>query len=572
MKCNVMKRRCRDSTPSCDVEYSGKQHAIHQWSKDVCAGDEIGWLFVRAVETSKSSFTGFKTMRDFEYNENWTKSAPFMSVHTFLCWWFSWTAAMCIDFRKTGDPCQEKCYTKPMLVVADGTHRGCCERYMDRSKLTHIENAEIDVVEEPRHRRFDRVFMPYRRIQGKITCDNDMKINRLHLHEQCSCILEKKSAEKMNATLRATELSVQNNRLLNICRDLDSRVHKVVNKVIHELYPQRLLKTVARVLRSLCRDAPLLAFLPWDSLDTIEMRLNDIASGRQMDKNLRELATINPEFTHMLRAARAPKKLDEIIDFIKYLVEDIRRVYKDDPPAPDPVTIPGTYNPEKGLAYYFTPHGCQVRKKTGNTMDKTKGQNFDDMPDSDICTKDFPYVGRGGFGYIMVFCCADHGHVLGFHIINGSEGRKDVSNVLYKYLPVPPSHIFYDFACSVDEYGMNRFPGYFRRCHIHHDVFHSVNHTCPECYKSHRFIQLRAYNTEICEQFNSYLNVVKFTASHLTMSHYMQFMQFFTHRWNVRKTNLHSGRLIKAAWAARRPLSARRAWGARRQNLATRNL
>ena len=43
-------------------------------------------------------------------------------------------------------------------------------------------------------------------------------------------------------------------------------------------------------------------------------------------------------------------------------------------------------------------------------------------------------------------------------------------------------------------------------------------------------------NSEICEQFNSYLHCVKYTGSYLSQPHFMSFVQFFVYLWNSEKT------------------------------------
>ena len=42
LKMKVYRRNCRRKTSQCEVLYTGKEDAIHQWSKEICAGDEIG--------------------------------------------------------------------------------------------------------------------------------------------------------------------------------------------------------------------------------------------------------------------------------------------------------------------------------------------------------------------------------------------------------------------------------------------------------------------------------------------------------------------------------------------------
>ena len=64
-------------------------------------------------------------------------------------------------------------------------------------------------------------------------------------------------------------------------------------------------------------------------------------------------------------------------------------------------------------------------------------------------------MSRGGQIYMFLFFCPLHGHCYGFHIIDGAEGRKDPMQTLFKYL-LEAEIIFYDYACQLEEYSMNR--------------------------------------------------------------------------------------------------------------------
>ena len=50
---------------------------------------------------------------------------------------------------------------------------------------------------------------------------------------------------------------------------------------------------------------------------------------------------------------------------------------------------------------------------------------------------------------------------------------------------------------------------------------------------------LEGMNTEICEQVNSFLQCIKFTASHLSQQHFAFFLQFFLYLLNKDKTAKH---------------------------------
>ena len=137
---------------------------------------------------------------------------------------------------------------------------------------------------------------------------------------------------------------------------------------------------------------------------------------------------------------------------------------------------------------------------------------------------------------MFVWLCPIHGHCYGFHLIPVAEGRKDPFFSTYKYLPEPPEEVFYDFGCSLSEYSLNRAPSYSRNIRFWHDVFHGLSHKCPFVYSFKRMGDSLNVNTEICEQFNSYIQCIKFTGSHLSQSHFCFFMQFFIKMWNDKKT------------------------------------
>ena len=66
--------------------------------------------------------------------------------------------------------------------------------------------------------------------------------------------------------------------------------------------------------------------------------------------------------------------------------------------------------------------------------------------------------------------------------MNGSEGRIDPDGSLYDHLEVAPEIIYYEFACNLEEYCMNREAGYFKNTQFFDDIFHGYNHTCSKIY------------------------------------------------------------------------------------------
>lgn len=75
----------------------------------------------------------------------------------------------------------------------------------------------------------------------------------------------------------------------------------------------------------------------------------------------------------------------------------------------------------------------------------------DDDDDGDgQCTKNYDRVSRGrGNCFLMLASCLKCEHVLGGHLIRGSEGRCDVLNSLVMAMPNPPAVVVYDNACNL---------------------------------------------------------------------------------------------------------------------------
>ena len=127
---------------------------------------------------------------------------------------------------------------------------------------------------------------------------------------------------------------------------------------------------------------------------------------------------------------------------------------------------------------------------------------------------------------MLLWFCPIYGHCYGFHIIAGGEGHKDPFSSLFKYCQEMPEHIYYDFACQLSEYCLNREPELFKHAWFWHDLFHLVGHVCGINFKSGRVLGLKGVNSEICEQVNSYLQCIKYTATHLSQEHFAFLLSF----------------------------------------------
>jgi hypothetical protein len=265
-----------------------------------------------------------------------------------------------------------------------------------------------------------------------------------------------------------------------------------------------------------------------------------LVNGNDSKKLLEDMRSYAVEVSQLLKVSIAEGDIQLSTNFITNLVAQINEVHRNDREVQEPVDIAGSYNPPSGICYYFTETGQQLRKKPSYSITKEgkgRGEEFDNTPQvDDVCRKLFPQVSYGGWGYMYLLFCPIHGHCYGFHLIDKAEGRKDPFSAIFKYKPTAPKEMYYDFACQLNEYCLNREPKYWKKTRFWHDIFHGISHKCGACFKSTRICGMTGVNSEICEQFNSYMQCVKFTGSHLTQSHFMLFCQFMIYMWNIEKT------------------------------------
>lgn len=519
LECRYYDLPCRTGTCKLSYEEAAKEKGIFFWSGVTAAGDEIGWDFIHQVKSSKISFTAFCNEMTRKYQTNNIFAAPFMSRKTFVNWLFGWLSAFEIDFRQTVDPW---CKYSPKMLACDGTHIGIS------LKNLRVENPITAVDDEDRtlpskHKRYDRVII-------------SDKPARHHLRYLCKKYLKKLKQEEV---LEYEEESTLTAYLLEF---VDSMAENELSEMIYMFaqhnQDEELIVCAARVLYMLSGDAPMSSVVPFMSHGLLHHCIRDVRQGKAVTKHMEEMRTYGMDIVDLLQASVKHECVDVVTKFLEFIILRIELIHSTNRPAPEAREIPDSYNPPSGTAYYFTESGNQVRRMpTYQVSGNSKKANYDDAPEIEAgCTKMFPKISYGGYGYMFLWFCPIHGHSYGFHLIEGGEGRKDPFCSLYKYLDTPPDHIYYDFACQLSEYCLNREPELFKNTRFWHDLFHALGHVCGPNFKSGRVVGLEGVNSEICEQVNAFLQCVKFTASHLSQDHFIFFLQFFLYILNQEKT------------------------------------
>jgi len=143
---------------------------------------------------------------------------------------------------------------------------------------------------------------------------------------------------------------------------------------------------------------------------------------------------------------------------------------------------------------------------------------------------------NGRTGGVFSFFCLKHGFCYGFHVMPFSEGRNDPFSVLKTYLRKAPKIIVYDFACSLEEYCLNRDPDWFRDTLFVIDRFHWKNHYgCPKAFNMSNYTGLYGKNSSICEQYHAYLSRFRAAASGMKLANFVRWLRLWVDLWNADK-------------------------------------
>ena len=156
---------------------------------------------------------------------------------------------------------------------------------------------------------------------------------------------------------------------------------------------------------------------------------------------------------------------------------------------------------------------------------------------ADRCNHGFK-SGSGGShrtGGLFTFFC-QHGICYAFFILPFAEGRDEAYSFLVSYFKIAPRVIIYDFACSLQEYCLNRAPAFFKNTLFLVDRFHWCNHkACAPSYNLSLYAHLDFVNSEVAEQVNSVLSRLKSRLSQMGQLAFMLTMRLVLNVVNDKK-------------------------------------
>ena len=442
-----------------------------------------------------------------------------MSRFTFTDFIFSWLANFKVDFRQT---CS-RCGTDPKILACDGTKIGMFFRH---SNITPVETPTCETQYKAAHTRCCRQFFSY---SSKDTAK--VKSQRRLAKQDLSYFVAKNS-NKLTEWLKEQgkksvfdKERIEEDRKGNILSQVPPDCQALFSRFVNSEYPPSMMKSLCPIFAVLACDSPMTSLFHFRLLPLLSSVLDDCNAFEQLRNHM-------PEVFNVLQTAKGTGHLCDVVNCFHQIVKMIKEVHSRDRVVGHSEIVE-VYNPEvTGKAYYFSSHGGRIRHLPKYILDKPSKIE----EESSSCRKVFTDSSKSGTTFLFLWFDPLHGHCYGFHVINTSEGRKDPFASLYTFMEQCPEAVFYDFSCQLEEYCLNREPMFWRNCHFYHDIFHGFSHKCSFVYNSRRVPALaRGINSEICEQFNSYIQKIKFSARSMNQTHFMFYMQFFIHRWNEMK-------------------------------------
>ena len=450
------------STGQCKLAYpqGAEEKSIFLKSTFTAAGDEIGWDFVEAVRNTRCSFTSFCNEMTRRYQTTNIMAGPFMSPNNFISWFFCWISAFQIDFRKECDPW---CGSKPPILACDGTHISISIRNMKLDRP--VTDPDLpDTTYKAQHKRGDRVIIQHPGARRHLNYLSKKMLKKIKDKDIIDVDLERERTQDMLQKVYSdNQFDGESNEIIPEQQELyEALLVFTGNLPMHK----DVINVLARLFLMLSGDATMSSVVPFPCHGLLNLCCDDVLNNTLSDGDVHNLKQYSIELAELLVLCQKHNCAQFAVDFCRCLVRKITNVHKHKRPAPEVEVIPNTYDPSSGCTYYFTDTGEQVRKMLTYYVSgdrKAKNPNFDDMPDVDpACSKLFPKISRSEFGYLFLWFCPVHGHSYGFHLIAGGEGRKDPFASLYKYCAHMPKDIYYDFACQLSEYCLNREPELFK--------------------------------------------------------------------------------------------------------------
>ncbi|XP_052100691.1 uncharacterized protein LOC127734717 [Mytilus californianus] len=259
-------------------------------------------------------------------------------------------------------------------------------------------------------------------------------------------------------------------------------------------------------IRMLSCNSPVCAAFPYHQLDNIKF----IIDNKNFRQNLHIMKNIQSAIPVLFELICAVPDLPQFMRNILSSVVDIttKTFIIEEHETSSKVT-------QDSLAYF--PNLPKIRCRGLYVMDKKM--------DEKVCTKKGSRHPSLLPGIFTVFC--PHGICYGFEVMESVESPDRPFTFLKTRFKVPPSAVIYDNAFNLQQYCLNRDPGFFRKTRFYVDGLHWDCHGCAVSYKGLLYPEIQNINTQLVEQNNSKLKKLKPSLSYMKAENFMKSVTFF---------------------------------------------
>ena len=221
--------------------------------------------------------------------------------------------------------------------------------------------------------RYDRVFLPYPVKGNNITFDEynkqcqKVRCARIHLKYLCDKTLQKEHGTNLDVAEEQTALD-------NLLLDIQTRQHPALGNFlfafIYRTEDPSVTQCMAKLLSLLIGDAAISSVVPFRYHQHLLQTCFKVRNHQDFRDHLNEMKEYGVELSDLLRTSNFHGFSTKCVEFLEYLIDQTVLVHSHDQILQQAQPINNSYNPETGTAYYFTSHGCQVRKQPVYTIIK----------------------------------------------------------------------------------------------------------------------------------------------------------------------------------------------------------
>ena len=182
-------------------------------------------------------------------------------------------------------------------------------------------------------------------------------------------------------------------------------LHCFLFTFIHRTEDSTLIQSVARLLPMLVGDPPISAIVPFQFHNHFIETCHLVLDSKGVSTNLQQIKEYGTHLSNTLKISIDCGFGSTCANFYKYLLHEVTRVHSNDAAVLPHNEALRAYNPEEGIAYYFTEHGGQIHRQPEFAVQQVS-KTYDDEPIADAkCCKKFCSASYGGYSYIFLWFC-----------------------------------------------------------------------------------------------------------------------------------------------------------------------